>query len=145
VTIPTPGSTQKKANREPKTAPRILVADDDKRIRIVFRLTLERLGVEVVEAENGNEAWKKITEDDIDVAIMDMKMPGLHGMEVLAKLAEARIELPVVVCSAFDQLKDEQLVQSFPRLRYLVKPVNTDQLLDAVRELAPDLSSTLNR
>lgn len=139
----TPGPTVKESvffggslsNLHVESKPTILLADDDKRIRIVFRLCLERIGYRVVEAEDGNEAWKKIQEGGLIMACLDMKMPGLHGLEVLTRIANKQIDLPVVICSAYDQLKDEFVVASYPKLRYLVKPVAAEALEKAVKEL----------
>lgn len=115
--------------------PRVLLADDDKRIRIVFRLCLEKLGCQVVEAEDGTQAWETIQKGGISLVVMDMKMPGLHGLEVISRMKTQHIDLPVVVCSAYDQLKDEFVIASKRNLRYLVKPVAVENLEGAVREL----------
>lgn len=115
--------------------PRVLLADDDKRIRIVFRLCLEKLGCQVVEAEDGTQAWETIQKGGITLVVMDMKMPGLHGLEVISRMKTQHIDLPVVVCSAYDQLKDEFVIASKKNLRYLVKPVAVENLEGAVREL----------
>jgi DNA-binding response OmpR family regulator len=115
--------------------PKVLLADDDKRIRIVFRLCLERLGCQVIEAGDGHEAWRTLEEGGIDLAVLDMKMPGLHGLEVLTRMVNSRITPPVVICSAYDNLRDEFVVASYPKLRYLVKPVPTEALEAAVRDL----------
>ena len=114
---------------------KVLLADDDKRIRIVFRMTLERLNCNVVEAGDGHEAWKLLKEGDVELAVLDMKMPGLHGLEVLSRMVDKHITPPVIICSAYDQLKDEFLVASYPKLRYLVKPVAAEALERAVRDL----------
>jgi CheY-like chemotaxis protein len=114
---------------------KVLLADDDKRIRFVFRMTLERLNCNVVEAGDGHEAWKVLQEGDIELAVLDMKMPGLHGLEVLSRMVDKHITPPVIICSAYDQLKDEFLVASYPNLRYLVKPVSAEALEKAVHDL----------
>jgi CheY-like chemotaxis protein len=127
---PTQGVQADKVRR-----PKVLLADDDKRIRIVFRLGLERLGCQVIEAADGHEAWRFLEEGSIDLAVLDMKMPGLHGLEVLARMVDKHVTPPVVVCSAYDNLRDEFVVASYPKLRYLVKPVSSEALVSAVREL----------
>jgi CheY-like chemotaxis protein len=114
--------------------PLIVLADDDKRIRMVFKLKLEEAGFRVIEAEDGNEAWKHL-QDGADLAVLDMKMPGLHGLEVISRMVDARLSIPVIVCSAHDQLKDEFIVATYPKLRYLVKPIAPDELIKSAREL----------
>jgi CheY-like chemotaxis protein len=120
-----------------KEKPRVLVADDDPRIRMIFRMKLQKSGYEVREAQTGDEAWSMLEEQTFAAAILDMKMPGLHGLEILARLTSKGGELPVIVCSAYDQLKDEFVVANYPNLRYFVKPVDADELLAALLELAP--------
>ncbi len=108
--------------------PVVLIADDDNRIRMVFRLKLEQKGFRVVEAEDGAEAWKRLQQGGISAVVLDMKMPGLHGLEVLQRLSDGKQELPVVICTAYDNLDDEFVVATYPKLRYLTKPVDADQL-----------------
>jgi CheY-like chemotaxis protein len=115
--------------------PVVLIADDDKRIRMVFRLRMEESGMNVIECADGTEAWDRIQQGDISLAVLDMKMPGLHGLEVLSRMADKQFRIPVIVCSAYDQLKDEFIVQTYPRLRYLVKPVAPEQLVGSIKEL----------
>jgi DNA-binding response OmpR family regulator len=64
-----------------------------------------------------------------------MKMPGLHGLEVLSHMADKQITTPVIICSAYDQLQDEFVVRTYPNLRYLVKPVAPEALVSSIREL----------
>ncbi len=123
------------AGVEVATKPKVLLADDDKRIRIVFRMCLERLGCQVVEVEDGNEAWKILQEDAFSMVVLDMKMPGLHGLEVLTRMTAKQIHTPVIVCSAYDNLKDEFVVATRKNLKYLVKPVAAESLDSAAREL----------
>jgi len=56
-------------------------------------------------------------------------------LEVLSRMADKQFRIPVIVCSAYDQLKDEFVVQTYPRLRYLVKPVAPEQLVGSIKEL----------
>ncbi len=116
---------------------RVLLADDDARIRMVFRKRLEDENYMVEEATNGEQAWEKLQNEAFAAAVLDMKMPGLHGLELLARLTAAGSRVPVIICSAYEQLKDEFVVSTYPHLRYLVKPVAAEKLLEALRELVP--------
>lgn len=115
--------------------PTVLLADDDKRIRMVFRLKLEEKGFNIQEASDGQEAWKRIEVGGIDAVVLDMKMPGLHGLEVLSRLADSGKGLPVVICTAYDRLDDEFVVATYPKLRYLTKPVDAGQLAETLINL----------
>ena len=62
---------------------KILVADDEAEIREVLRLYLEKEGYEIVEAADGTEAVRLIKEEQIDLALLDIMMPGMDGYRVL--------------------------------------------------------------
>jgi len=123
------------ASGMPDARPLVLVADDDKRIRMVFRIRIEEAGLSVVECENGHDAWERLQKGDVALAVLDMKMPGLHGLEILSNMQNKQMQIPIVICSAYDQLQDEFIVKSYPRLRYLVKPVAPETLIAAIKEL----------
>lgn len=118
----------------PKTKARVLVADDDQRIRLIYRTKLEENGYMVIEAGNGMEAWRLISTGEADVVVLDMKMPGYHGLDVLSRMSDAGMDIPVIISTAYDQLSDEFVVATYPRLKYLVKPVDPNDLLAAVAE-----------
>jgi CheY-like chemotaxis protein len=119
----------------PGFKPIVLLADDDKRIRMVFRLRLEEAGYSVIEASDGQEAWNRIEQGGLNLVVLDMKMPNLHGLEILSRMIDRQVKLPVIVCSAYDQLENEFVVQTHTKLKYLVKPVAPDSLIAAAREL----------
>ncbi|MCX7933879.1 MAG: response regulator [Planctomycetota bacterium] len=114
---------------------KVLVADDDNRIRMVFRKRLEDSGFLVEEAISGAEAWEKIQESRFALIVMDMKMPGMHGLELLARFSTMAEKPAVIVCSAYEQLRDDFVVKNYPRLRFLVKPVAAETLIAAINEL----------
>jgi two-component system, response regulator, stage 0 sporulation protein F len=129
-------SMQSPENSEDSSKPKVLVADDDARIRMVFRIKLEEKGFTVMEASDGAEAWKMLQQGlHPDAVVLDMKMPGLHGLEVLQRISDKDMGLPVVICTAYDSLDDEFVVATYPKLRYLTKPVDADQLAETLFNL----------
>jgi len=117
---------------KPQTKARVLVADDDQRIRFVYKTKLEENGYTVIEAENGMEAWRVIQTGEADIAILDMKMPGYHGLDVLGRMVDAGMDMPVIISTAYDQLADEFVIATYPKLQYLVKPIDTNELVAVV-------------
>jgi CheY-like chemotaxis protein len=111
----------------------ILIADDDARTRMVYRVKLEESGFATSEATDGIEAWDQIRSGAVQCAVMDMKMPGYHGLEILSRMVDANLIIPVVVVSAFDQLQNEFVVATYPKLTFLTKPASPDQVAEAVR------------
>ena len=116
---------------------RVLVVDDD--VRNIFALSsvLERHGMDVVTAGNGQEAVGKVTDGEhIDLVLMDIMMPGMDGydtMRAIRKDPESRA-LPIVALTAKAMKGDREKCLEAGASDYLAKPVVTDQLLGVLRQ-----------
>jgi AmiR/NasT family two-component response regulator len=112
---------------------RILVAEDETIIRLDLRKTLEDAGFEVcAEARNGEEAVGLAASERPDLAILDVKMPKLDGIEAARRILSDR-PIPIVMLTAYDQ---EELVSRAVEagvFGYLVKPFRESDLLPAIR------------
>src|ERR1700723_2629275 len=97
----------------------VLVVDDDPDIRLTLRQILREEGFRVREARDGLEALERIADEEPDLVLLDLMMPGINGWEVLATLRHARKDLPVVVLSA---LPPEASIDCV----YLQKPVSLE-------------------
>lgn len=117
-------------------AVRVLVADDSVTQRRFSRVVLESVGIEVVEAENGQVALSALSGGGFDVLILDMKMPVMGGVEVLERLygGEFRGKSPeVVVCSSDAEVLSAKHPALFaPVHAVLQKPASPADLLNAV-------------
>lgn len=111
---------------ENSTSKTILVVDDNELNRRLVRLTLGKLGFEVVEAENGPATLAMVGERAIDLVLLDVGMPEMDGIAVLARLRQdyTMLELPVIMFTADD--KQERIVEalSLGANDYLLKPLN---------------------
>ncbi len=116
---------------------RVLVVDDD--VRNIFALSsvLERHGIDVLTASNGQEAIDKVGEDaDIDLVLMDIMMPGLDGYDT-TRAIRARPDtraLPIIALTAKAMKGDREKCLEAGASDYLAKPVVTDELLAALRQ-----------
>jgi AmiR/NasT family two-component response regulator len=112
---------------------RILIAEDETIIRLDLRTLLEANGFEVcAEAKDGEEAVRLARTLEPDIAIMDVKMPGLDGIEAARRILEER-PIPIVMLTAYGQ---EELVSRAVEagvFGYLVKPFREQDLLPAIR------------
>ena len=99
----------------------ILVADDEAEIRDLLRLYLENSGYDVLEAADGLEALAILEKKHVDLAVLDVMMPGLNGLHVLKKLRETS-NIPVLVFSAKDTDADKILGLNLGADDYLTKP-----------------------
>ena len=100
---------------------RILIADDEAEIRDVLRLYLEKEGYEVIEAADGLEAVRLIRQGGMDLAILDIMMPGLDGYRVLRNIRETS-NLPVIMLSAKGSDSDKILGLDLGADDYITKP-----------------------
>jgi len=115
---------------------KILIADDDESIRYLFREFFQMKEFEVKEAENGFEALMVLGKEAFDLVILDIKMPGKHGLEVLEKIREQHKELPVVVCTAYKNLKEDVEIIGGENTYFLAKPIDLEQLEKFVHRVA---------
>jgi two-component system, response regulator PdtaR len=112
---------------------RVLVAEDETIIRLDLRDLLERSGFEVcAEARDGEEAVELARSERPDVAIMDVKMPKLDGIEAARRILDDR-PIPIVMLTAYGQ--DELVSRAVEAgvFGYLVKPFREQDLLPAIR------------
>jgi len=106
----------------------ILVADDDTNIRIFLETALTLDGYRVVLAENGEEALALTKAAAPDLMILDIKMPGMHGLEVIEEVRRESKDLPIVILTAYDGMRDDYTVWLGGVAEYLVKPIDPKRL-----------------
>jgi two-component system, OmpR family, response regulator MtrA len=117
--------------------PLVLIADDDADILSLVRAVLERAGNEVVSVGDGVQALASVTERKPDLAVLDISMPEVDGLEVLRRLRadSATSALPVVLLSARAQEADVKLGFELGASAYVKKPFSPRELADRVAEL----------
>ena len=101
----------------------ILIADDEREIRELLRLYLEKDGYHVLEAEDGCEALSILEQEEVDMALLDIMMPKADGYKVLKKIREGS-NIPVMILSAKNQDADKILGLDLGADDYLAKPFN---------------------
>ncbi len=111
----------------------ILVADDDATIRTNLALLLRSEGYTVQEASDGEQAARALQDPTVALALLDLRMPGLDGMEVLRRHAERLEETPVIVVTALGGSKAAIEAMKLGAYDYLTKPFDLDEVLFAVR------------
>ncbi|TES94323.1 MAG: response regulator, partial [Candidatus Cloacimonadota bacterium] len=91
-------------------------------------------GYDVVTTSSGFEALELILEDHFNLLILDIKMPDIHGIEILSLVRKAGNDIPVIICSAFEGMKDDFIVRSSNISDYLVKPIDLKILSGVVKK-----------
>ncbi len=116
---------------DPKAA-RILVVDDEGAIRYSISKTLQRVGYQVSSAASGEEALLMLDEMPFDVVLTDIRMPGLSGVELLAKIKERAPDTVVILMTAYASLGTAVEALRLGAHDYLVKPVTNQDIRQSV-------------
>ena len=108
--------------------PTILIAEDDRAIRFSLSCALRSEGYVVIEVGDGNEALAKIRSEAPDAVLLDLKMPGKDGLEVLAQLGSELVDLPVIVITAYGGSSAAIEAMRRGAYDYLSKPFDLDEV-----------------
>ena len=112
---------------------RILVIDDDENIRELLKLEFSDLGYQIILADSAFTGLKLLKSGEVDLVILDVKMPGMDGIEALEKIISIKKELPVIIHSAYSHFKENYLTWS--ATSYVVKSVNLKELINTVESI----------
>ncbi len=104
------------------------MVDDEDSIRWVLGKCLEKAGYTVEFGENGSEAIRKATSDNFSLIILDIKMPDLNGLEVLEELRVKGIDIPVIIITAQNTVKNAIEAMKRGAYDYIAKPFNLDEV-----------------
>ena len=107
----------------------VLICEDDKHIRRLFRDTLEKEGYTVFEAPDGSKALEILEKHHIDLLITDVMMPHMDGNDLTRALREGGFELPILMITARESLDDKRTGFNAGTDDYMVKPVDMDEML----------------
>lgn len=113
----------------------ILICDDEEGIRESLRLIFEK-EYDLLFAANGNEAIDILKKNDIDIAIMDIKMPRMDGIETMRKLKEINPDLRILVTSGYKSIETAKEAIAAGASDYMVKPFDRDEILESVKKLS---------
>ena len=110
----------------------VMVVDDEKNLRLLYKTEFESEGYQVETASDAQEALKKFEHERYDLVILDIKMPGMDGLEALGKFLGRDNKLPVIINSAYDSYKDNFM--SWAADSYVIKSSDIGELKQKVKE-----------
>lgn len=111
----------------------VWVIDDDHSIRWVLEKALQREQIQVSTFDSGNSALRALASDSPDAIIADIRMPGINGLELLARLREGVPDLPVIIMTAHSDLDSAVSAYQGGAFEYLPKPFDVDDAVALVR------------
>ncbi|MFC0269070.1 nitrogen regulation protein NR(I) [Kushneria aurantia] len=112
---------------------RVYVVDDDRAIRWVLERTLAQPDIEVESFERADQAEEAINRQPPDVLLTDIRMPGIDGLDLMARVREQHTEMPVIVMTAHSDLDSAVASYQGGAFEYLPKPFDVDDALSLVR------------
>ncbi len=115
------------------TLKKILVVDDDPVVGISFNRVLSGKGYAVITARDGEEALDKLAREDYDAVFTDIKMPGMSGIEVAARVKAARPWLPVVIVTGYGSEANEAKAREAGVAAFLRKPLSPEMIEDSAQ------------
>jgi len=115
--------------------PRVLIAEDDPDTLVILRVNLSAAGIEPILASDGRTAIARIEADKPDAVLLDVLLPGIDGWQVLEELHAKGNPVPVVMCSAKDNIHDLQRARDLGAVAYLTKPFDIDRLVEVTTEV----------
>jgi len=114
--------------------PRILIVDDDPGQRSLLNSFLRSQGFETATADSGERALEMLRAGKYVMMISDVRMPGLSGLETLRRARQEHATLPVLLVTAFTDIRDAVAAMRDGAVNYLPKPIDLDELLNSVRQ-----------
>jgi DNA-binding NtrC family response regulator len=114
---------------------RILIADDEELIRESLSFVLRKEGYQVDEAENGKQAFDKVTRTPYDIVITDIEMPEMRGTELLEKIAQRSPQTFVIIVTAYASIETAVDALRKGAYDYILKPIEFDDLIFRIKKL----------
>jgi DNA-binding response OmpR family regulator len=110
----------------------VLIVDDEKNIRLTLSQALEVLEVETDTVANGEEALAKLKEKEFGLMLLDLKMPGMDGMEVLRQVSTIRPDIRVIILTAYGTVESAVEAMKLGASDFIQKPFSPDEIRELV-------------
>ena len=122
----------------------ILIVDDEPNIRLMYRAALAGLGYDIFEAESAEVALERFKERKFDAAILDLRMPGMDGLELLEQMNALKITTPVAFVTAHGDVPNAVHAMALGAIDFLPKPPTPEQLRDVLNDIVVRHSSGMS-
>lgn len=116
---------------------KILIVDDQFGIRILLNEVFQKEGYQTFQAANGIQALDIVTEHDPDLVLLDMKIPGMDGIEILKRMKVIDPDIRVIIMTAYGELDMIQEAKDLGAITHFAKPFDIDDIRSAVRKHMP--------
>lgn len=127
----------KKGGRGGVMKEKILIVDDQFGIRILLNEVFSKEGYQTFQAANGIQALDIVTKHDPDLVLLDMKIPGMDGIEILKRMKVIDPDIRVIIMTAYGELDMIQEAKDLGAITHFAKPFDIDDIRAAVRKHIP--------
>ncbi len=114
--------------------PRLLVVDDESGHRMMVRAVMQDQGYEVLEASSGQQCLEFLEKEDADVVLLDIKMPGMDGIQVLERINRMQTRIQVVMLTAYGSVGSAVEAMKQGAFDYLTKPADIEELKEVIEK-----------
>jgi FixJ family two-component response regulator len=122
----------------------IYIIDDDESVRRAFLTLMQSEDFDAKAFPSPEKFFESVTLTDHDCIILDLRMPGMNGFDVLRKLSLQKKRAPVIIVSAFDDAKNRQSARDLGAVSFFRKPVDSQALIDTINWALEAKQQTLN-
>jgi two-component system, response regulator, stage 0 sporulation protein F len=116
---------------------KILIVDDQFGIRILLNEVFSKEGYQTFQAANGIQALDIVTKHDPDLVLLDMKIPGMDGIEILKRMKVIDPDIRVIIMTAYGELDMIQEAKNLGAITHFAKPFDIDDIRAAVKKHIP--------
>lgn len=121
----------------------VLIVDDEPHLRLLYEIELRHAGYSTVTASNAEQCLEYIAVMKPDIVILDIRMPGMDGVEVLHRIIAKGTRIPIIVNTAYSDYRDNYL--TWVADAFLVKSSDLTELIDTVKKLLPERQTEAHR
>jgi len=114
---------------------KVLIVDDEKNIRLTLKTALSKAGYEVETAVNGEDGLTKLKGEEIPVVLLDMKMPGMDGIQFLKEVTEKDIATKVIMITGYGSVETAVETLKLGAVDYLRKPFKPEEIISIVEDV----------
>lgn len=114
----------------------ILIVDDEANIRLLYEKELQEAGYKTLTASEANEALVLVQKDEVDLVLLDIKMPGIDGLELLNRILNINNKMPVILNTAYASFKDN--FSAWSADAYVVKSSDLSEMKQTIEKVLAD-------
>ncbi|MCD8510072.1 MAG: response regulator [Bacillus sp. (in: Bacteria)] len=112
---------------------KLLIVDDQFGIRVLLNEVFEKDGYNTLQASNGKQALKLVADEEPDLILLDMKIPGMDGLEILREIKKMNVSSEVIMMTAYGELEMINEAMDLGALTHFAKPFDIDEVRQEVK------------